>query len=283
MTSSSSSSSSYYSPLKLLNTNSSQYTWTGNHFIPPKNVPTFSPMDYYQYFSKRNVLFIGDSTARRAYGTLRAMMTSDDYSNIPVDNINSPRVIDMNRRPRLREACQIKNRKLFNRTEYFYNYYVCHDLLPQEEEEEEESQNNINNTVIHAILEEPSPAAYTGKFDFALILCGSSIMTQFVDPSLLPGGVWSSREITLMTQNYTAENHILLKNTLPDLLQDYDLIVVGIGLWDVVRPSSCNIKNNNIDKKSLTLEERIAFTYDTFENISSPSFQVAFRTSGEYT
>jgi hypothetical protein len=63
--------------------NSSQYTWMGNYFIPPKGVPTYSPADYLSYFTRRNTLFIGDSTVRRTYGTLFAAMTSNNHENIP--------------------------------------------------------------------------------------------------------------------------------------------------------------------------------------------------------
>ena len=37
---------------------------------------------------------------------------------------------------------------MFNVTEYFYNLYVCHDLLPQEDDEQEASKNYTDSTVI---------------------------------------------------------------------------------------------------------------------------------------
>ena len=47
---------------RIKNTNSSDYTWVGNHWLPPPGVPTFTPRQLKAYYSQRNVLVIGDST-----------------------------------------------------------------------------------------------------------------------------------------------------------------------------------------------------------------------------
>ena len=62
----------------IKNTNSSDYTWIGNSWIPPQGVPIFTPKQLKDYFSRRNVLFIGDSTSRRHYTTLYYLMNSTD-------------------------------------------------------------------------------------------------------------------------------------------------------------------------------------------------------------
>ena len=129
----------------LLKSNTSQYTWTGNRFIPPSGVPTFRPSEYLSYFSRRNVLVIGDSTGRRAYGTLFGMMTSSDHSNIPTAELDSKNVIDFNKKGTRKEECMIPERSF-----YGYGPFVCrnlsdhHSIAPHEDNKKKEE---INNTI----------------------------------------------------------------------------------------------------------------------------------------
>ena len=72
---------------RIKNTNSSDYTWVGNHWTPPPGVPTFTPRQLKEYYSQRNVLVIGDSTSRRFHATLYAMMNATDLDDMKVREI----------------------------------------------------------------------------------------------------------------------------------------------------------------------------------------------------
>ena len=72
---------------RIKNTNSSDYTWVGNHWMPPPGVPTFTPRQLKEYYSQRNVLIIGDSTSRRVHATLYAMMNATDLDDMKASEI----------------------------------------------------------------------------------------------------------------------------------------------------------------------------------------------------
>jgi len=48
----------------ILNTSSSDYKWVGKAWIPPQGVPVFTPSQIRAYFTKHNILILGDSTSR---------------------------------------------------------------------------------------------------------------------------------------------------------------------------------------------------------------------------
>jgi hypothetical protein len=66
---------------------SNNYTWIGNHWVPPPGVPTFTVLQMRTYFQNRNVLFIGDSTGRRSYNTLFALINAEDFDDIDVASV----------------------------------------------------------------------------------------------------------------------------------------------------------------------------------------------------
>ena len=72
---------------RIKNTNSSQYTWVGNHWVAPTGVPTFTPRQLKAYYSQRNVLVIGDSTSRRMYTHLRFIMNATNLDDMKLREI----------------------------------------------------------------------------------------------------------------------------------------------------------------------------------------------------
>jgi len=73
---------------RILNTNSSDYIWVGNHWMPPPGVPTFTPRQLKEYYSRRNILVLGDSTGRRMYTTLYKVMQAADLEDMTVREID---------------------------------------------------------------------------------------------------------------------------------------------------------------------------------------------------
>lgn len=76
--------------------NNQTYVWYGNQWLPPAGVPMFTKEDMREAFSQFDTLWIGDSTTRRAYGTIFALVNSTN-SSISVDDLNNQRVIDVNK------------------------------------------------------------------------------------------------------------------------------------------------------------------------------------------
>ena len=80
--------------------NTSSYSWIGNHWRPPTDVPLYSPDDMRNIFSKERTLWIGDSTARQDYVTLYNVVKSSTPFNVAVSeleygiNVNKGRVTE---------------------------------------------------------------------------------------------------------------------------------------------------------------------------------------------
>lgn len=77
--------------------NNQTYTWYGNQWMPPKGVPLYTRDDMMQAFSQFDTLWIGDSTTRRAYATIFALVNSTTPM-VSVSTIDGHRVINVNKR-----------------------------------------------------------------------------------------------------------------------------------------------------------------------------------------
>ena len=56
--------------------------------MPPRGVPTFTPRQIYEYYSRRNILVMGDSLGRRFYTTLYYVMNAANLEDIVVADMN---------------------------------------------------------------------------------------------------------------------------------------------------------------------------------------------------
>lgn len=239
----------------LLLNNSSKYTWTGNNFIPPNGVPTFTPANYRNYFVKRNTLFIGDSTFRRAYATLFAMMTScnDDDNNLKVKDLDSSTVIDFNKATKRsrKEVCDNPLRIFHDQ-----NYFVCRDLLnatswplcPK-------NHIQVNKTVLDVHATKNIIKDQFGRFDFIQKNCLASVHDFFAEHGAF--------------------------------MNDYDLIIVGSGIWESLRPRDCKLNIQHFNKElnvtstfTLSQEMKIDVLLDILAVTSSPKLQIVLRIPG---
>jgi hypothetical protein len=75
-------------------------SWIGNNWVPPAGWKYYSASELRNFYRDTSILWIGDSTARRAattmYGILNA--TNSSSSHVSVDEINHWSVIDVNKR-----------------------------------------------------------------------------------------------------------------------------------------------------------------------------------------
>lgn len=72
--------------------------WVGNQWFLPDGYRVYSPREIRAFFSRHNSVWIGDSTMRRAYLTLHAlMMTADPNHPLEVEELESRRVMNVNK------------------------------------------------------------------------------------------------------------------------------------------------------------------------------------------
>lgn len=252
--------------LLLSSTNSSQYTWLGNHFVPPAHIPTFLPSEYISYFLKRNTLFVGDSTGRRAYATLFALMSNGvtdqhristlnhypdsafDTSSKTVNELDNGRVIDINKRGRPQEKCRDDSRTLTHLNHSGVGEFVCRML--EKEGGAETNANGTDNSSTEIKRNEDAADKTTGKFDFLKVNC---MIAEFGDILNLPP---------------------VMKNTSGVEFQEYDLIVINVGLHDAIK----RCPNSMPGSKNLT--HKMDMFMSSLAKISSPNAQVVMRTPG---
>mmetsp|Transcript_23085 Transcript_23085/g.50114 ORF Transcript_23085/g.50114 Transcript_23085/m.50114 type:complete len:330 (-) Transcript_23085:318-1307(-) len=102
-------------------------SWIGNTWIPPKGQKYYSAGELKDIFNDISVLWIGDSTGRRSalsmYGIINATSAlGSDPQHISIEEVDSPSVIDTNRRS-VTESCQ----KWKNDT---FGHIICRAMPP---------------------------------------------------------------------------------------------------------------------------------------------------------
>lgn len=252
----------------LIAANSSHYTWTGNHFIPPDGVQTFHPDDFSSYFEKRNTLIIGDSTGRRAYATLYGIMAGKDPSNIHVKDIDAPKVIDFNKPvPGSRqERCNDSERGLFPLGD---PQFVCRDLHNATHSRSTVADARTRSMHIRTGKSDGGVGTgttandnrrTTGRFDFIRRDCYQDILSFFIGDR--DGGQ---------------------KVSIEEAFGDYDLVVVTMGIWEAVNWEDCKMRIKTTDHKTTTLTnvDKYDLVLGAMKELSSADLQVVFRTPGK--
>jgi hypothetical protein len=196
-------------------------TWIGKTWIPPHPWRYYDATELRAMYADKRVLWIGDSTGRRAfatlYGILNATLTSttstttttttassssdnnnsentdddeDQLLHVSTSAIDKPSVIDVNRGKQV-EFCAkwnhiVENNSNSNNTHHLY------DLHPQ--------------------ICRPAPGGGNGEFSFIQAACYNQL--ERILTSELAG-----------TTNMTA---------------DVNVIVVSLGIWEVMKAQTCN-------------------------------------------
>lgn len=99
-------------PLPPVHINSS---WIGNQWFPPPGYRLYNAAELQEFFRHHSVLFVGDSTARRSYGTLYGILNASSSDDVSLDAVNHPFNIDMGRRkkrPILEPCTNVKTKGL---------------------------------------------------------------------------------------------------------------------------------------------------------------------------
>ena len=81
----------------ILNTSSSDYKWVGKAWIPPQGVPVFTPSQIRAYFTKHNILILGDSTSRRIYQTINGLINAKDLNDVKLKEIDEAQTLNLNK------------------------------------------------------------------------------------------------------------------------------------------------------------------------------------------
>jgi len=250
-------------------TNSSDYTWLGNHFMPPPGLPIFTPSQIRTYFQQRNVLMLGDSTNRRARGTLRAILNAEDLDDVKVAELEevqrrrrlaNTRSLQENRLNPINTAaadakykaaasktisdCGPRNNRNRLKIPRQIRLFSCDNVIGSSAEKYAAVTNSdVDNqtSIQHEAMKQRK-----GFFDHGMANCFHTIVWYF-----------------------TPED----KNGRLVNLEDYDLVIINIGIWEDLKKGDC--------RRNLT--SNLGLLPEVLERIrdeSSKDLQVVLRTSG---
>ena len=231
---------------------SSNYTWIGNHWIPPPGVPTFSADQMLEYYQNRNVLFIGDSTGRRAYTTLFAIMNSTDRTDVDVTSIDAHGVINIGKREKTHvPRCTLEDRQMEMRN----SSAICRNLPVVNTKTD-----NTKNATSTENIGEKNPGR-KGRFDYLPVMCYSNVYDSVIGAQ-------------------HADSPPTTKSTW--VFQDYDLVVFAMGAWETTRNRDCRgfrFGNGTVIRQPI---DRLNMTLHALQAVSagSPDLQIVFRTPG---
>lgn len=107
--------------------NGEEISWLGDNWIPPHGCRIYSIAELSAIFSHFSILWIGDSTIRRTYMTLRAILDQNETtSNLPMEGVDSPHVLDRNKDDPMQEPCH-----KWKTVEWIHATSLCHSFAPK--------------------------------------------------------------------------------------------------------------------------------------------------------
>ena len=209
-------------------------SWIGNNWVPPRDWHLFSAYEMLQLYQYKSVLWVGDSTTRRAALTLYGILQAPSDA-IPASQIDGGHIVDVNKRT-VTEPCY----RYGNHTETFP---VTHcRIMPTQDSNLGTTSGNINSTT------EKLFSVYWSNCMAAL-------------ESFLLRELAASKHQTNST----------------GLTGDYDVLIIGQGIWEAVRGSDCKRASGG-----RSLEEMFNTTLDLLEELAKqrPELTIVWRTCG---
>ena len=227
-------------------------TWIGNNWVPPRDWHLFSAKEMLELYHDKSVLWVGDSTTRRAALTLYGILQAPSDA-IPVSQIDGGNIIDVNKLT-VTEPCL----RYGNHTEVFPVTH-CRNMPTATitSNDDHGGSNTDNNNTNGTFSSDTNTSNTTNEKLFSLYW--SNCMAG-LESFLL-------RELTV------SENQ-----TNPDgLTEEYDVLIIGQGIWEAVRGFDCRRVSGG-----RTLEQMLNTTLDLLEQLAEqrPELTIVWRTCG---
>ena len=241
----------------IKNTNSSDYKWIGNHWAAPPGVPTFTPRQLKSYFQKRNVLVMGDSTSRRFYNTLFALLTADDLDTVAVKELDAAEVIDANKAEKVTKCTKEQGRAISEMGGRRWS--ECRDMIGVNDAVGASASVSTNDTTSLPTNAKNSTREIV-KFDHTIQYCYNNI-----------DWLWRDDEEESSGNNTKPA----LNSNLQAFQKDYDLVIIAMGIWELAQPGACERNAPNT-----TTVSRLEAMLESMQRNNPTDLQVVFRTSG---
>jgi hypothetical protein len=103
--------------VELTNREEQWGSWTGDTWIPPREWRYYSALELKEFYQGKSVMWVGDSLARRTYGTMYGILNATDSSSlnttspssmhVSVEEIDSTRILDASKENTDAEVCKM--------------------------------------------------------------------------------------------------------------------------------------------------------------------------------
>ena len=234
--------------------NETDYTWLGlHHYIPPVGIPLYTVEQLQTYYKDKSILWLGDSTGRRAYFTLYELLAAVRSTSSSLDGTES----------RDDDSHQYYSSKYINDTK---------DILEEQIERQSildigRSGNNVEFNCINGIERRD----FNNKTHARGVIWGNpttivdkknqqfhyNISTEFycrkmpngTGKGMAPRSTSASPRSTERQHNYFDFGFASCINTITKYFQhdmdnmstirDYDIVVISVGIWEWLRESDC--------------------------------------------
>ena len=229
-------------------------SWIGNQWIPPRGYHTFSPVDFLDYFASSrttktttakkplSVLILGDSTGRRTYATLFALLEAaaaaasspaTSSHNIRVQALDARHVIDFGKNGAPNERCLPKSAD-----DEKYPGLACVRHIPSTMGESHihgnSTQQSTSNNKTHHDDDDDDAA---NRFDLFGLNCLSTFASLVQDPNSI---LWRRRSPSRST---TAGD----KNSSAGDEPFYSLVIFAFGPWEYMNRIECGVHDGRLN------------------------------------
>lgn len=282
----------------LIAQHASEYTWRGNVFVPPPGSDLATPAAIASVFQHESVLFLGDSTLRRAaltlYGLLNHTVHQSEDNNtvqhVPTAVLDGSKVIDVNRRKdAVTETChqwksladKVRTNFVWSGTSTYPDYLppkftesgFCR-TVPQPRRDGRTTTTTTTTTNSSLAPSTTIPDKKPARFDYIRINCFKDLHL-FKPPDDNHHHSW---------WDFSNRNRHLFH----DAIKHYSLVVVGLGIWEAIGDPSCEgVRHQGRLMKPQTpddlhvVQARLRAALDILEHhVRSPTTRVLWRTMG---
>lgn len=238
---------------RIRNTNSSDYKWVGNQWVPPPGVPVFTSSQIKKYFSKCNVLVIGDSTSTQMHVTMLGLMGAADLDNVKKIEVDDPVKLSMNKNGSDKSCTHLKRKVI---TMPGTRFSVCADLPADSGEQDGEAP---------VLAGGNSTRMKTVKFNQTIQYCYLEL-----------AWLWRDDNADLLKEvKGTCSSNLTLNENVEIFLENY-LVIIANGIWEIAQPQQCS---RNAPPNS-TLISRLELVLDRIHQNTPKDLQVMFWTNG---
>ena len=222
---------SQYEAASIMKSNSSEYNWLANSFVNPPGVPTFNARQIKAYFERRNVLFIGDSTSRRVSNNIYGIITADNLDDVKVHET------DYDVKTTATDCSSEEQDRAMLKVDRSFKGIICKDVIVGDGSYK---GNGDNRTPVQADTPSSDTTNSNNSSTRTQMIRKKTVRFDRMNAECYKMIEWQWREANNNnTEQSLLNQHSLLNPGLQAMYEDYDLVIISLGIWDSLKAETC--------------------------------------------